>query len=155
MPESTFSGTLVHVDLIVADIERAMAFYTKSLGLQILEDCVVESDAAFFLSAGTTWKMRMVFLMSPNGKSSMVELIQFLDDGGQGTSVASHRRQNVTLAFRVNNLEEVTQAMAAIGQRPVSEVIEMQLTQLGKAQVVFYRDPDGYLLEFIELLGEG
>ena len=152
MTEATFFSTLVHVDITVADMERALAFYTKSLGLQVFEDCVAESDAAFFLSAGTTRKMRMVFLMNPQTRSSLVELIQFLDDGGQGASAAAARRQNVTLAFRVNNLDEVARAMAAVGQRPVSEVIQMQMTQLGRAQLVFYRDPEGYLLEFIELV---
>ena len=152
MRETAIFSTLVHVDLTVADMERSLAFYTKTLGLQILEDCVAESDAAFFLSAGTTRKMRMVFLMNPHSRSSMVELIQFLDDGGRGASAALAQRHNVTLAFRVNNLDEVARAMAAVGQRPVTKVIEMQLTQLGRAQLVFYRDPEGYLLEFIELV---
>jgi catechol 2,3-dioxygenase-like lactoylglutathione lyase family enzyme len=142
-------STLVHVDLAVADMERSLAFYTKSLGLVVLEDCVLESDAAFFLSAGTCRTMRMVFLMSPNTRSSMVELIQFLDDGGQGASAASARRQDVTLAFRVNDLGEVTRAMAADGRQPVSDVFEMPLTELGRAQAVFYRDPDGHLIEFV------
>ena len=72
MTEANLSSTLVHVDLTVADMERSVAFYTKSLGLLVLEDCVLETDAAFFLSAGTARKMRMVFLTSRNHE---------LDDG--------------------------------------------------------------------------
>jgi catechol 2,3-dioxygenase-like lactoylglutathione lyase family enzyme len=144
------SRTLVHVDLTVADMERSVAFYTKSLGLLVLEDCVLETEAAFFLSAGTCRKMRMVFLTSGNASSMMVELIQLLDDGGQAASAASSRCREVILAFLVSDLGEVARAMAEHGQLPVSDVFEIQLTQLGRARVVFYRDPDGYLVEFVE-----
>ncbi len=155
MTEANLSCTLVHVDFTVADMERSVAFYTKSLGLRVLEDCVLESDAAFFLSAGTSRKMRMVFLISGNQRSLMVELIQFLDDGGPGASAASARRLDVTLAFLVSDLGEIARAMAAEGRRPVSDVFEIPLTQLGRAQVVFYRDPDGYLVEFVEFVEAG
>jgi catechol 2,3-dioxygenase-like lactoylglutathione lyase family enzyme len=148
--EANLATTLVHVDLTVADVERSLAFYADTLGLIVLEDCVVEdNDAAFFLSGGTCRKMRMVFLMNPNTRSSMVELIQFLDDDGRGAAAASALRQDVTFAFRVSDLDEVARAMAADGRRPVSDVFRMQLSQLGHAQVVFYRDPDGRLLEFV------
>ena len=149
MSEANLSRALVHVDLTVADMERSVEFYTKSLGLLVLEDCVLETEAAVFLSAGTARKMRMVFLTSGSTNSMMVELIQLLDDGGQGTSAASARPREVILAFLVSDLGEVVRAMAADGQHPVSDVFEIELTQLGRAQVVFYRDPDGYLIEFV------
>ena len=141
MTEANLSSTLVHVDLTVADMRRSLAFYTKSLGLLVVEDCVMDTDAAFFLSAGTCRKMRMVFLISRNTRALMVELIQFLDDGGQGASASSARRLDVTLAFRVSDLDEATRAMAAEGQYPVSEVFEMPLTQLGRAQLSFIATP--------------
>jgi catechol 2,3-dioxygenase-like lactoylglutathione lyase family enzyme len=153
--EANLATTLVHVDITVADMERSLAFYAESLGLLVLEDCVVDSDAAFFLSGGTSRKMRMVFLMNPNSRSSLVELIQFLDDGGRGAATASARRQDVTLAFRVSDLGEVARVMAADGRHPVSDVFRMQLSQLGQAQVVFYRDPDGRLLEFVAFVEGG
>ena len=68
---------------------------------------------------------------------------------------ASARRRDVILAFLVSDLGEVTRAMAADGQHPVSAVFEIPLTQLGRAQVVFYRDPDGYLVEFVAFVEAG
>jgi catechol 2,3-dioxygenase-like lactoylglutathione lyase family enzyme len=148
--EANLSCTLVHVDLTVADMDRSVAFYTNSLGLLVLEDCTLETDAALFLSAGTCRKMRMVFLTSGKTNSMMVELIQLVADGDPGASAESARRREVILAFLVSDLAEATRAMAADGQHPVSAVIELELTQLGRARVVFYRDPDGYLVEFVE-----
>jgi catechol 2,3-dioxygenase-like lactoylglutathione lyase family enzyme len=143
------------VDLTVADMERSLAFYTESLGLLVLEDCTVETAAALFLSGGTCPKMRMVFLTSGSTNSMMVELIQLVNDGDPGASAAAARRREVILAFLVSDLAEATRAMAADGQHPVSDVFEIELTQLGRARVVFYRDPDGYLVEFVAFVEAG
>lgn len=155
MTDGNLSCRLVHVDFTVADMERSVEFYTMSLGLLAIEDCTVETEAALFLSGGTCPKMRMVFLTTGGTNSFMVELIQLLGDGAHGTSATSARSRDVILAFRVDDLAAATRAMSANGQQPVSQVIDIQLTQLGRARVVFYRDPDGYLVEFVEFVEAG
>ena len=152
MTDGNLSCRLVHVDFTVADMERSVEFYTMSLGLLAIEDCTVETEAALFLSGGTCPKMRMVFLTTGGTNSFMVELIQLVGDGAHGTSATSARSRDVILAFRVDDLAAATRAMSANGQQPVSQVIDIQLTQLGRARVVFYRDPDGYLVEFVEFI---
>ncbi len=144
--------TLVHVDMTVVDMERSLAFYTESMGLLVVEDCTVETEAARFLSGGKASKMRMVFLTSDTTTSFMVELIQLLDENDHE---ASGGRREVIFAYLVNDLPQAIQAMAADGQQPVSDVIPIELDQLGRAQVVFYRDPDGHLIEFVELIKAG
>jgi catechol 2,3-dioxygenase-like lactoylglutathione lyase family enzyme len=146
------SCNLVHVDRIVADMERSVAFYTDSLGLLVLEDCTVETEAARFLSAGKASKMRMVFLTSATPTSFMIELIQLLDERDQE---ASGGRREIISAFLVNDLREVIRALAADGRQPVSDVIPIELSHLGRARVVFYRDPDGYLIELVEFVKAG
>jgi catechol 2,3-dioxygenase-like lactoylglutathione lyase family enzyme len=148
--DGNLSCRLVHVDFTVADMERSVEFYTRSLGLLAIEDCTVETEAALFLSGGTCPKMRMVFLTTGGTNSFMVELIQLLGDGAHGTSATPARSRDVILAFRVDDLAAATRAMSANGQQPVSQVIDIQLSLLGRARVVFYRDPDGYLVEFVE-----
>ncbi len=155
MNPGNLSCTLVHVDLTVADMERSVAFYTKSLGLLVLEDCTVETAAALFLSGGTCPKMRMVFLTSGGTNAMMVELIQLVADGDPTASAVAARRREVILAFRVSDLAGAIRTMAADGRHPVSEMIEIELTHLGMARVVFYRDPDGCLIEFVEFVEAG
>jgi catechol 2,3-dioxygenase-like lactoylglutathione lyase family enzyme len=146
------SCTLVHVDLTVADMERSLAFYTDSLGLLVLEDCTVETEAARFLSAGKASKMRMVFLTSGTTTSFMVELIQLLDEKDQE---ASGERRDVIFAFLVDDLPQAIRSLAVDGRQPVTDVFPIELPQLGRAQVVFFRDPDGYLIEFVEFVKTG
>ena len=152
MNQARFSCSLVHVDLTVADMERSLAFYQDSLGLLVLEDCTVETEAARFMSAGKASKMRMVFLTSGTKTSFMVELIQLLDEKDQE---ASGGRRDVIFAFLVDDLSEAIRALAVDGRQPVSEVIPIELAHLGRARVVFYRDPDDYLIEFVEFVKAG
>ena len=77
----------------------------------------------------------------------MVELIQLLDENDQE---ASGGRRDVIFAFLVNDLQKAIASLAADGRQPVSNVIPIELSHLGRAKVAFYRDPDGYLLEFVE-----
>jgi catechol 2,3-dioxygenase-like lactoylglutathione lyase family enzyme len=152
MIEPKLAATLVHVDLTVADMDRSLAFYTDCLGLLVLEDCTVETEAARFMSAGKASKMRMVFLTSSTPTSFMVELIQLLDEKDQE---ASGGRRDVIFAFLVKDLQDAIRALADDGRQPVSDVIPIELSHLGRAQVVFYRDPDGYLIEFVEFVKAG
>ncbi len=152
MTEAKPSFTLVHVDRVVADMERSVEFYTDSLGLLVLEDCTVETEAARFLSGGKASKMRMVFMTSGAATSLMVELIQLLDENDRE---ASGGCRDTIFAFLVKDLQDAIRAMAVDGRQPVSDVIPIELLHLGRAQVVFYRDPDGYLIEVVEFIKAG
>lgn len=146
------SYTLVHVDRVVTDMDRSVAFYTDSMGLLVLEDCTVETEAARFLSGGKASKMRMVFMTSGATTSLMIELIQLLDDKDQEASGGS---RDTIFAFLVKDLQHAIGAMAVDGRQPVSDVIPIELLHLGRAQVVFYRDPDGHLIELVEFVKPG
>jgi catechol 2,3-dioxygenase-like lactoylglutathione lyase family enzyme len=142
------AASLLHVDMVVQDLERALAMYTQLLGFEVVEDCVVETDAALFLSGGATRRMRLVFL-SLSSRSSMVELIQLLDDANQGLPASSDGRFDWNLTFLVPNLDSAKPLLAASGLRQVSEEYEAALPKLGTARVIYCRDAEGYLIEFV------
>ena len=140
--------TLIHIDVVVNDMERAIAFYKDGLDFKIVEDVILDTDAALFLSGGAARKMRLVFL-SRNKRSTMLELIQFLDDQGKGLLLSSTQKLDVSLSFLVSDLDELKASLKAKGQLPLSEEFEIALPQLGRTKIVFYRDPDDYLIEFV------
>ena len=142
------AASLLHVDIVVQDLQRAIAIYTQLFGCEIVEDCVVETDAALFLSGGATRRMRLVFLRV-NSRSSMIELIQLLDDADRGLPASSAGKFDWNLTFLVNNLEQATQALAASGLQPVSEQYDVALPRLGRSRVLYCRDADGYLIELV------
>lgn len=145
---SGIAASLLHVDMVVQDLQRAIAIYTQVFGFEIVEDCVVETDAALFLSGGATRKMRLVFLRL-NSRSTMIELIQLLDGANNGLPASSAEKFDWNLTFLVNNLDNARHALAASGLRQVSEEYDVALPKLGNARVLYCRDADGFLIELV------
>jgi len=145
---SGIAASLLHVDMVVQDLQRAIAIYTDVFGFEVVEDCIVETDAALFLSGGATRRMRLVFLKL-NNRSSMVELIQLLDEANNSLPASSDGKFDWNLTFLVNNMEHAKRALAASGLRQVSEEYEASLPKLGNSRVLYCRDADGYLIELV------
>jgi catechol 2,3-dioxygenase-like lactoylglutathione lyase family enzyme len=92
--------------------------------------------------------MRLVFL-SLDRRSTMIELIQLLDDNDQSLPASSDGRFDWNLTFLVNNLDRAKAALAGSNLRQVSEEFEAALPKLGTARVIYCRDPEGYLIELV------
>jgi catechol 2,3-dioxygenase-like lactoylglutathione lyase family enzyme len=142
------AASLLHVDMVVRDLSQAIAIYTQVFGFEVVEDCVVETDAALFLSGGATRRMRLVFLRL-NSRSTMIELIQLLDETNNSLPASAAGKFDWNLTFLVNNLEDAKQALAASGLRQVTEEYDVALPKLGNARVLYCRDADGYLIELV------
>jgi catechol 2,3-dioxygenase-like lactoylglutathione lyase family enzyme len=142
------AASLLHVDMVVQDLERSIALYTQAFGFEVVEDCIVDTDAAMFLSGGATRRMRLVFL-SLNRRSTMVELIQLLDENGKSLPASTAGRFDWNLTFLVNNLDHVRSALGTAGLQQVSEEYIAALPKLGSSRVLFCRDAEGYLIEFV------
>src|SRR6266542_3059824 len=135
---------LLHVDLVVEDIEREMAFYKDVLGFEVLEDCVLNNEASLFLSEDRAGRMRLVFL-GRNKRSTMIELVQFLTDSGQPIQV-SQLKFKWNLSFFVDDLEQAQQHFLEKGFKPLTSQYEITLSSFGRSKVIFYQDPEGVLL---------
>jgi catechol 2,3-dioxygenase-like lactoylglutathione lyase family enzyme len=142
------AASLLHVDMVVQDLQRAIDIYTQVFGFEVVEDCIVETDAAMFLSGGATRRMRLVFL-TVGSRSSMIELIQLLDGEGKSLPASSKEKFDWNLTFLVTNLDNAKRMLSAAGLRPVSGEYEAALPKLGNARVLYCRDADGYLIELV------
>ena len=142
------STTFIHVDLVVSDIDKTIEYYNNFLGFQLMEDCQIEGEVVSFLSNGQASKMRLVFL-SRNKRSTMIELVQFLTNSGEKITAASSLKLNLSLSFLVPDLDEVISGFKLKGVNPASPVFNIDLKKLGKTKIVFFRDPDDYLIEYV------
>jgi catechol 2,3-dioxygenase-like lactoylglutathione lyase family enzyme len=138
---------LLHVDLVVDDIEREIAFYKDVLGFEVFEDCVLNNEASLFLSNGRAGCMRLVFL-GRNKRTTMIELVQFLNDSGQPIQ-ASQLKFKWNLSFFVDDLDQAQQHLLEKGFKPLTSQYEITLSSLGRSKVIFYQDPEGFLLEIM------
>jgi lactoylglutathione lyase len=122
------------VHLTVSDLDRAIAFYRDGLGLQLAR-LVPERQAAFF------W-------------------IGAVGKGMLGLWAAGSAPQRVSLhtAFRVSlaDVMDVPERLRAAGVTPLDfdgrPTDEPVVIAWMPAASVFFRDPDGHLLEYIAMI---
>ena len=135
------SPLLIHVDMVTKSIEDSIDYYSTYFKYKVVEDCIVSGKAALFLSNNTADRMRLVFLKL-NSRSPMIELIQFIDSNGEYIDKIDYRLQlNVSLSYLVSDISETINIMKNQGLNPASEIYDISLEKLGKAQIVYFRDP--------------
>jgi catechol 2,3-dioxygenase-like lactoylglutathione lyase family enzyme len=141
---------LVHVDLFVACMARSLDFYVGQLGLEVIEDRIVEGELVRHVSDGHHDRLRMVIL-KPSPLGSKVELLE-LEGRSRLTgapSVLPPHRGSLTLLVR--DLGARLTALRAAGIE-TSRSFRVDSAALGNAEVAFLRDPDGHSIELLQPL---
>jgi lactoylglutathione lyase len=136
MPEHVPVRGLFEAHLTVSDLGRAVAFYRDVVGLAVALE-VPERGAAFFWIGGPgqamlgLWSLRS----APMGLSLHV-------------------------AFRasLNDVLDACDRLSSLGVTPLSffgtETTEPSVIGWMPAAAVYFRDPDGHLLEYLAMLDE-
>jgi catechol 2,3-dioxygenase-like lactoylglutathione lyase family enzyme len=125
-----------HVGLRVADIERAATFYREALGATwMVLPMPLEGDAAR-LSMGVD-RLRLAMLSLGN---AAVELFELPQPPTPGESRLPH------LAIQVEDTDAALERVEQLGGTRIWE----QVDRLGRARVIYVRDPDGNVVELLD-----
>jgi len=148
-----------HVNIVVADIERAVRFYSEALGLtrgfeKLLEGAWIEK-----ISSVPGARALCVFMEPPRDEDgdpftpplTRIELLQFLTPGG--AAFAENRLPNTRgirhIAFTVEDLDALIERLEKWDVEIVSEPVEVPFAvgALGRKRLFYFYDPEGNLLE--------
>lgn len=160
MPAASRSPTLLRTALIVADADRAVAFY-RLLGFRVESDTGSQARRVagnpFPLNAPAT-RSRLVILGSASGDGGRIGLVEFAaptpPDRRAGVELVG--RGDPVLVFDVADADAVHAALLAGGAR-IHEPPQVYVSARQRADgtpmrgKVFHAwDPDGYLIELLE-----
>jgi catechol 2,3-dioxygenase-like lactoylglutathione lyase family enzyme len=144
-----------HVNLVVADLERMAAFYSAALGLTVTKRVTISGPWIDRTVGLAGVEAEVIYLDPPAGPR--VELIRYVRPsgdrpGGLGESNTPGLRH---LAFRVSDIDAAVRTLRAAGVEFFSEVQgvpDSQVTYAGgvRKRLVYFRDPEGNLLELCE-----
>lgn len=152
MPTTAPPDFLSNLSLHVSDVETSLAFYRDGLGLPILLDTGWTSDPARLAVAGLplTASLRSVTVEIP-GTAPNMSLIEFRDIEREIVpQPAFQDAGGVHFAFRVTDMAKSLAAVAEVAAiEPLGTPLEI-LGADGVVKIVFFRDPDGFVVELIE-----
>lgn len=145
---STISGvrtlSVNHIGLTVRDVERSAAFYRDVAGMEVFSrrrmqgawfDTLTHNDGAVIdvamLRLGTF----------------TLQLVQYLEAGGDVLPVAHHHVGNPHLCINVDDVDAFHERATALGGLDPTPIVDI----LGSGIRSFYvRDPDGVPVEFLQ-----
>jgi len=154
---STPSSSLARTTLIVADVDRTLAFY-RLLGFSPVKEIggPRNPDSALPLAARSThW--RLVILTGSRPDSGRLALLSFTEEAPPVT-VPPHDRVGIgdfVFVVEVDDADAVHAALVAAGARVVGPPIGYEMKRpdgtVGRGAIFHVYDPDGRLIEIMAI----
>lgn len=137
-----------HTGIVVHDLETCLLFWRDVMGLEVVSDFWEDGEYINTLQHLTGVRLHMIKLRAPDG--SLIELLQ---DQAHPTPPPAHNdlcdRGIRHIAFTVADVEAAWRTL----QSQRCAVLSAPITSLdGKARLFFARDPEGNLMEIVQML---
>ncbi len=145
---------LWHVGLVVADIERAIAFYRDALGLELRHRQDQANPYTSSLVGYPNASLRIAQMTLPGGIASrsghLVELIEYVNPAPDRVDAVRSRIGAGHLALQVANIDELRPRLEAAGAVLVNEPVDIVSGINAGGRAVYLHDPDGITIELVE-----
>ncbi len=135
LPVQSFS----HLCIGVGDIDRALDFYRRVLGFDVVFDVELEGASLDAVTGRGASKGRMVGGLIGG---AMVELLAL---GSTGRPADGPHLGYTNMSFSVRDLDDAYRRVVALGVRPAQEPVD-----IGGVRMFFVHDPDGTPIELVE-----
>ena len=142
---------MYHTVVNATDLDKSVAFY-KALGFEVLNDRrdIKWPDFVAGVFGLKRAQGRGVLMNLPSDPSGpMMDILEWTEPKSVPIPVDGHSVPRI-IAFRVKNVRAAYEDLKSRGI-PVTELAEPQPKDLGVVGVCCARDPDGTLIELIEL----
>ena len=137
-----------HTGIVVRDMEKSLHFWRDILGLKVVIDFWEEGEFIDTVQNLAGVKVHMIKLIAPDG--TMIELLKDEHHPGKEPSKRALCDRGIShIAFTVADVEESFRALRDDGCEVLSDPIT---SPDEKARLFFVRDPEGHLLEIVEIL---
>ncbi len=135
--------SLSQVGMTVSDLRRSVDFYWGNFGIPVVEVIVKPSAVIRHVYGPADPTVKMAVLRC--GWGSFIELFEFTPPkDGRGAKPPGHALTHLTLD--VGNIDKTYERLTAAGVKFLGPPVHEQ-----GAHFVFLRDPDGHLVELIDM----
>ena len=148
---------LEHIAILVSDLERSKHFYVDLLGLEVIGYVEHAGGAIDEMAATEGVDMIEYRLRAPKGPGPAgggpgftIDIVQWVRPEGEARSPLINDVPTAHCAFGVKDLQATYDRLKAAGVEFVSPPVTFPEEE-GGWRVLFFRDPDGFVLELIEV----
>ena len=141
---------LDHVAVTVSDMESSLAFYCDLLGLKEVERHHLEGETISKMAGKPDVIMEVVRLEAPETPGVMLDLQQYVTPEGKVSDAQLGDVAHAHFCFGVPDVWAAYRELQSKGVEFVSEPVSFDL-EWGIVYVVFFKDPDGFILELMQV----
>ena len=152
MPEPMPISAMSHVAICVRDLDRSLRFYRDVLGLRVEKDEVQETRTGGLphLYCDRHARRRVVHLRYGTGPTApFLVITEHPGDPLSGEPIMLDQIGISHVSFTVPDVEEVTKRLLTLGAETCGPPDAFKDAS-GHIRTVFFRDPDGILVQFDE-----
>lgn len=144
---------ITHIGITVSDLDRSIDFYKNVLGLSFQGEITMKGKEADLLFDKKDCEARIAYLNSTdNSISPPVELIEFVNEQAIIGKPSLSKTSISEICFEVEDIDYSYKTLLTKGVEFLSEPQDFDFSKIGfgKSRAVYFRDPDGIVLELIE-----
>ena len=136
-----------HTSFTVSDMEKSIAFYRDILGMKVTWDSKAmgvqfKGEIADNVTGCPGTEQRLVFVAIGD---SRIELVEYTPTGKPQVDNKASDIGSAHVCFKTENIQELYQKLFANKVR-----LHCTPQDLGFAKVMYFRDPDGIILEAVQ-----
>jgi catechol 2,3-dioxygenase-like lactoylglutathione lyase family enzyme len=152
MPESIVASAVSHVAICVRNLEQSLRFYRDLLGFVVSKDELQDTSTGGLPHLYQHWHAQRRVVHLRYGDRHSVPFMVLTEHPGETVSGAPIMLDQVGIShisFTVPDVEALTQRLLAAGVHTCGPADAFRDTS-GHLRTVFFRDPDGILVQFDE-----
>ena len=140
---------LDHISVTVSDMERSLEFYCGLLGMEEVERHRLEGDTISRMAGKPKVVMQVVRVKAPDSPRVLLDLQQYVEPAGGVSDAQLGDVAHAHFCFGVPDVWGTYREWQQRGVEFVSEPVTFDLGW-GVVHVVFFKDPDGFVLELVQ-----
>jgi len=145
---------LYHVNINVSNLERSRAFY-EMLGFRVVDEFAQAGVAELDRGLGYDYtNCRALFMaIGRNRFETVLDIVEWNEPKSEHRGLRLHDIGAPRIALRVKHVDKLVEVLAKQGVEFISETQQLNFLKR-KARFACCRDPDGMVVEFVELLNK-